>query len=264
MIEELVLPDFLPYLAGILMLLVIWQYHQLQVMKGRIVAIDIFDRSGIRMYIHMVPNDPQTCDVCRRANGKVFLPSEVVKKRFSPLDGPCESSSGCTSLLIGLYGAWPEARHILERLGASKKKTSVTLSDQEIAALIGGPWEKSISAATDRIAVHTLEAVVHEGKNPDTSIMNYRYVIDQAREVRHLPYLIPAYFRLVELLTRQNRVEEAFEVIQQFEERYRKKKPGPYTPSERQRGLMSIRKSKLKIDRRSMNVAQPSTMASGM
>ena len=47
-----VLPDFLPYLLAVFGLLVLWQYHQIQVMKGRIRAIDIFDRSDIRMYLY--------------------------------------------------------------------------------------------------------------------------------------------------------------------------------------------------------------------
>ncbi len=44
-------PDVTVYLAAILGLLVVWQYYQMQIMAGRILAIDIFDRSGIRMYI---------------------------------------------------------------------------------------------------------------------------------------------------------------------------------------------------------------------
>ena len=53
-ITGIVLPDFLPYLLAIFGLLVLWQFYQLRVMKGRILAIDIFDRSGIRMYLYAV------------------------------------------------------------------------------------------------------------------------------------------------------------------------------------------------------------------
>ncbi len=246
MLSDVVLPDFLAYLVGVLALLIIWQYHQIQVMKGRILAIDVFDRTGIRLYIHLVANDKQTCEACRGSNGRSFLPSEVVKKNFSGREGPCAASPECTSVLIGLYGSWPEARQVLEQLSVSRKQTSVQLSDQEIAALINGPWERSISAATDRISVHMLEAFYYEQVNPDTSITNYRYIIDQAKEVRHLPYVLPSYFRLSELLARQGRVPEAIQVIDQFESRFKSKKQVPHHPTETHMGMMSIKKSRLK------------------
>ena len=230
MLSDVVLPEFLSYFVGIFALLMIWQYHQIQVMKGRILAIDVFDRTGIRLYIHLVANDKQTCEACRRSNGRSFLPSDVVKKNFSAREGLCTASSECTSVLIGLYGSWPEARQVLERLSVSRKQTSVQLSDQEIAALINGPWERSISAATDRISVHMLEAFYYEQVNPDTSITNYRYIIDQAKEVRHLPYVLPSYFRLSELLARQGQVPEAIQVIDQFESRFKNKKQHPTIP----------------------------------
>lgn len=241
----IVIPELLPYLIGILALLVIWQYHQMQVMKGQILAIDVFDRSGIRMYLHVVPNDKNTCEVCREANGRVFLPSEVTKPHFTPLRGQCTNPAKCIGLLVGLYGAWPEARHLVERLRTAKKKTTVHLSAAELAVLIRGPWERSISAATDRISVHMLEAIYYEETNPETSITNYRYLIDQARELRHLPLVVPSYFRLTELLARQGRSQEAIDVIEQFESRYKAKKVGPHTPTETQRGLMSLKKSRL-------------------
>jgi hypothetical protein len=146
---------------------------------------------------------------------------------------------------VGLYGAWPEARHLLERLRIAKKKTTLQLSMPELVALIRGPWERSISAATDRISVHMLEAILYEETNPETAITNYRYLIDQAREVRHLPLVVPSYFRLTELLARQGRAQEAIDVIEQFESRYKGKKVGPHTPTEIQRGLMSLKKSRL-------------------
>jgi len=243
--SSVVIPELLPYLLGILALLVVWQYHQMQVMKGQILAIDVFDRSGIRMYLHVVPNDKNTCEVCAEANGRVFLPSEVTKIHFTPLGGQCTNPAKCVGLLVGIYGAWPEARHLLERLRTSKKKATVQLSAPELEALIRGPWERSISAATDRISVHMLEAIYYEETSPETSITNYRYLIDQAREVRHLPLIVPSYFRLTELLARQGRSQEAIDVIEQFESRYKAKKVGPHAPTETQRGLMSLRKSRL-------------------
>ncbi len=66
----------------------IWQYHQIQVMKGRILAIDVFDRTGIRLYIHLMAYDGQTCEVCCKSNGRSFLPSNVVEKNFTGLKAP--------------------------------------------------------------------------------------------------------------------------------------------------------------------------------
>ena len=51
MLSTLTFPDFLSHLVGILLLLLVWQYHQMQVLAGRIQAFDIFDRSGIRMFV---------------------------------------------------------------------------------------------------------------------------------------------------------------------------------------------------------------------
>jgi hypothetical protein len=243
----IILPDLLPYLIAILALLVVWQYHQMQVMKGQILAIDVFDRSGIRMYLYVVPNDKNTCEVCCEANGRVFLPSEVTKMHFTPLRGQCANPGKCVGLLVGIYGAWPEARQLLERLRTAKKKTPLQLSAPELEALIRGPWERSISAATDRISVHMLEAIYYEETKPETSITNYRYLLDQAREVRHLPLVVPSYFRLTELLARLGRTQEALDVIEQFESRYKGKKPGPHFPTETQRGLMSLKKSRLNV-----------------
>lgn len=236
----------LTYLLAILGLLVIWQYYQIQVMKGRILAVDVFDRSGIRFYIYVVPADQHTCVVCREAHGRVFLPSQVMKKEFTPLNGQCTNPSGCMGVLVGLYGAWSEARQLLERLRMLRKKASLRLSDEEILVLISGSWERSISATTDRIGVHMLEAVAHERTNPEVSIVNYRYVGDQAKEVRHLGYIVPAYFRLASLLADQGRLEEAIEVIEKFEARFKGKKAGPHAPTEKQMGLMSIKKSRLR------------------
>ena len=245
-ISDVVVPDVLPYLFALLALLMIWQYHQIQVMKGRILAIDVFDRTGIRFYLHLVANDKQTCEGCRASTGRVFLPSEVVKKNFDPLERPCVGSPQCTTVLVGLYGAWPEARHVLEQLSVSRKKSSVRLCDQDLVALFRGPWERCISAATDRISVHMIEAFYNEQGNPDTSITNYRYIIDQAKEVRHLAYVVPSYLRLTELLSREGKSQDAIQLIDQFEARFKGKRPAPHHPTETHIGTMSIKKSRLK------------------
>jgi len=242
---DVALPDFLPYLLAVFGLLVLWQYHQIQVMKGRILAIDIFDRSGIRMYLYVVAEDPQTCEVCRSAHGTAFPPSVVMKKQFSPIKGTCKNPAGCTGFLVGLYGAWPEAQRIVERLQLSHTREPIQLDQDELNELILGPWERSLSANTDRFGIYVLEAVLGDNSNPDTAMVKYSHILENAKEVRHLPLIVPVYFRLVELLSRQGRTNEALQLINQFENRYKGKSSGPYAPTEKQLALMSIKKSRL-------------------
>jgi hypothetical protein len=253
--SSIVLPDFLPYLLAIFGLLVLWQYYQLRVMKGRILAVDIFDRSGIRMYLYTVADNLQACDVCRSAHGTVFPPSEVMKRQFSPIKGTCQSPTGCIGFLVGLYGAWPEANQIVERLRLSRKREPIQLEQDELTEMILGPWEQSISASTDRFGIHVLEAVLGDSTNPSPAMEKYRDTLEYAKEVRHMPLIVPAYFRLVELLTRQGQTAEALHFIEQFEKRYRGKTSGPDAPTEKQFGLMKIKKSQLK------NAAQTTALA---
>jgi hypothetical protein len=255
-ITGIVLPDFLPYLLGIFGLLVLWQCYQLRVMKGRILAIDIFDRSGTRMYLYAVADDQQACEVCRSAHGTVFPPSEVMKRKFSPIKGRCKTPGRCIGFLVGLYGAWPEANQIVERLRLSRKREPIQLDEDELREMILGPWERSISANTDRYGIHVLEAVLGDCTNPSPAMEKYRDTLEYAKEVRHLPLIVPAYFRLVELLTRQGQTAEALHFIEQFEKRYYKgKKSGPYAPTEKELGLMTLKKSHLK------NAARTATLA---
>ena len=240
------LPDFLPYLLAIFGLLVLWQYYQLHVMKGRILAIDIFDRSGIRMYLYAVADDSHACEVCRSAHGTVFPPSEVMKRTFSPIKGTCKSPTGCIGFLVGLYGAWPEANRIVERLRLSRKRGLIQLDQNELMEMIFGPWERSISANTDRLGIYVLEAVLGDCANPKPAMDKYRNTIENANEVRHMPLIVPAYCRLVDLLTTQGRTADALHFIEQFEKRYKGKTSGPDAPTEKQLRLMEIKKSHLK------------------
>ncbi len=234
-----------PYVVTILGLVVVWQYYQIQVMTGRILAVDIFDRSGIRMYVYVVPEDDDLCDVCSAANGRVFLPSHVAKKGFSPLTGACQKPVPCLGILVGLYGGWLEARGVVERLRASGKKGWIQLSLEELRVLVNGQWEMSISAETDRIGVHTLEAVCYEKVNQVVSTNGYRFVINEAKEVRHLMLLVPAYLRLVLLLVRLGENEEALSLIERFEARFPTRRRGPHFPTREQRNIMTMRKTLL-------------------
>jgi len=243
--DAIIIPDVLPYLVALLALLLVWQFHQVQVMKGRIQAVDFWDRVGVRMYVHINPDDKETCSVCRDAIGRVFRPSVVAKKDFSPLHGFCTNPTGCRCLLVGMYGAWPEARQLVERLRVESKKRTIQLSEKELAELLNGSWERSVSATTDRISIHMLEASRAETSDPETAIIRYRFVIDQAKEARDLPFVVPSYFRLVDVLAQVGGPDDALEVIDRFEQRYESKKPIPYFPTETQRGLMSLKKSRL-------------------
>jgi len=253
MFGELEFSDVTPYLVAVLGLLVLWQYYQMQIMAGRILAVDIFDRSGTRMYIYVMPDDDNTCEVCSKANGRVFLPSQVAKKGFSPLKGKCQGSIPCLGVLVGLYGAWLEARGVVERARANAQKGGMWLSPEELRALVNGQWEQSISADTDRLGIHMIEAVCYEKINHAVSMAGYRYVIGEVKEVRHLLLLVPAYLRLSQLLVRSGDNADAFELIERFEARFPLKKRGPHFPTEKQRNAMKIRKTYLL----SNNQAQP-------
>lgn len=233
------------YLVAILGLLVIWQYYQMQIMAGRIMAVDIFDRSGIRMYIYLVPDDDAICPVCAGSNGRVFLPSQIAEKGFSPRYGQCQHPTPCPGMLIGLYGAWQEARGVVERARAQAKKSGVQLSQEELRALVNGQWEMSISAETDRLSVHMIEAACYEKINRAVSITGYRYVVDEVKEVRHLLLLVPAYLRLVLLLVRSGDTNDALALIERFETRFPSNKRGPHFPTKEQRNVMKTRKTHL-------------------
>ena len=242
MFESFEFSAVMPYVVAILGLVVVWQYYQMQIMAGRILAVDIFDRSGIRMYVYVVPEDEETCEACSVASGQVFLPSHVAKEGFSPLHGTCQRPVPCLGVLVGLYGGWLEARGIVERLRASAKKGWIRLSAEELRVLVNGQWEMSISAETDRVGVHILEAMCYEKINQVVSVTGYRYVINEAKEVRHLLLLVPAYLRLALLLVRSGEKEEALELIERFETRFPTRKRGPHFPTREQRNIMKTRK----------------------
>ena len=248
MFGELQFPDITVYLVAILVLLVLWQYYQMQVMAGRILAVDIFDRSGTRMYIYVTPDDDHICEVCSESNGRVFLPSQVAKKGFSPLGGKCKRPTPCPGVLVGLYGGWLEARGVLELLRTNLKKDGIQLSAEELRVMVNGQWERSISGETDRLSIHMIEALCYEKVDQGVSVAGYRYVAQEAKEVRHLMFLVPAYLRLVQLLVRAGESAEALELIERFEKRFPVTKRGPHFPSDAQREVMKTRKTHLLKD----------------
>lgn len=253
----LVVPEVLYSLLALLGLLLVWQYHEKQVLAGRIYAIDFWDVTGIRMFLHATTWDGRSCPVCRQANGTVFLPSLATKKNFSTLAHPCTNSLGCRCLIVGLYGGWPEAAKLLERLRRQGRKTPLKLTDQELLALFDGPWHQSITSAGDRLTINMLDGMRLERKDPEGSVVRYRYVIDQARGARDIRLVAPAFIRLAEVLERLGRHEEAAEVIDGFEQRFPKKKRAFYFPSDAQRQIMASRKLRLQASMKRSAVFSP-------
>lgn len=235
--------DLLMYLIAILVLLFIWQYYKMQVMAGRILEVDIFDRSGVRMYLYATPNDEQTCKACSAVNGRVFLPSLITKSDFTPLEAPCMKPTPCTGVLVGLYGAWLEARSALDRLRSSRKQGHIQLSAQELREVLDGPWERTVGAETDRLSMYMLSAMTYENSKQDVVIGNYGYVIEHAKTIQHLMLLVPAFLRITQLLVRAERWAEALKLIEQFEARFPNIESGLHFPSSKQRELMRITKT---------------------
>ena len=238
MLNEFQSPDLLWALIAILVLLVIWQYYKMQIMAGRILAVDIFDRSGIRMYVYATANDGKTCPTCSAINGRVYLPSLVAKRGFSPLETACRKPTPCVGALLGLYGGWPEARHALELLRQDQKQGWVALSQPEFRGLLDGAWERSISAETDRLSMYMLTALTDENQKPELAIGHYGYIIEHGKEVRHHTLLVPAYLQVTQLLVNAKRWGDALKMIEHFETRYPQTDSGPHFPSAQQRGEM--------------------------
>jgi hypothetical protein len=69
--------------------------------------------------------------------------------------------------------------------------------------------------------------------------------VEEAREVRHLLLLVPAYLRLLQLLLRAGDGAEALEMIERFESRFPSTKRGAHFPSDKQRETMKTKKAQL-------------------
>jgi hypothetical protein len=85
----------------------------------------------------------------------------------------------------------------------------------------------------------------YEKVNSDVAITGYRFVVDQAKEIRHLMLLVPAYLRLTQLLVRAGEAAEALELVERFETRFPTNRRGPHFPSDEQREMMRTKKTQL-------------------
>lgn len=117
------IPDIVPYLLASLGLLFLWQLHSLQVRAGRIKAVDIWNRSGIRLFLHVTPEDSHACAACREVNNTAFLPKVVASMKFGPLTKPCTTPprfpmpDGGASWVLARSIAFARAAHEAARKG---------------------------------------------------------------------------------------------------------------------------------------------------
>lgn len=143
MIEAWEFRDVTVYLVAVLGLLVVWQYYQLQIMAGRILAVDIFDRSGIRMYVYVTPDDDRICEVCAASHGRVFLPSQVAEKKFSPIIGKCQRPFPCHGALVAYE--YQKGRHsVVERRGAGSGQRAMGTVRQRRHGSLGRLYDRSL------------------------------------------------------------------------------------------------------------------------
>ncbi len=240
---EITIPDIVPYLLAILGLLLVWQVHDIQVKAGRIAAVDFWEQSGIRMFIHVTPNDLIACQACRETSGKVFPPTVVASKGFQAQINPCTNPGGCRCQRVGLYGGWPEAGHVQAKLKEGPEP--IRLSDEELSRMLDGARERTAGASADRVSVHMLRAMRAESTNPAAAVDHYRYVLDHAREARDLSLVAPAYLRMSELLERMDRPAEALAAVEKFFKAWAEKKLGPTAPTGANREVMASRKTRL-------------------
>lgn len=244
--DRILVPDLAHYLGAILGLLLVWQYHQNLVLKGRIRAVDFWDFTGVRMLLHVTTQGERSCSACREAHGTLFLPSLLTKKRFTPLPRPCSSPLGCRCLTVGLYGGWPGADRFLLALRKRAREQLLRLTPEDLLEFIDGSRDRNIPSDVDRLTLQLLQGLQLEGKDPEFAIGRYRTVINEAKGARDLALLVPAYFRLVEVVVRTHGPEAALEVIHRFEKRFFRQRQVFYYPSPAQREAMSDRKFKLK------------------
>ncbi len=263
LLQSITVPEIAFYFFAILALLLVWQYHQIQVLSGRIYAVDFWDVSGIRMLLHVAILDNNSCRHCRNAHGTVFLPSLATQKNFNTLEHPCTTQEGCRCLIVGLYGGWPHADQFVRNLRKHGKKKALKFGQKQLANLFNDDWENKISAAGDLMTFQMLRAMHKEKNDSEESIHLYRDILQRASGARDLRLVVPAYLRLSEILEKQGQLNEAMEVTQDFERRFAKHKKVFYYPSGEQRWVMATRKSRILKKNKNLNTigASPSPVS---
>jgi hypothetical protein len=242
-IPTITIPEVVPYLLAVLALLFVWQLYVIQVRAGRVQTVDVFNRSRIRLFIHVTPDDSLACPVCREANGMGFLPHVVAAQKFRPMDKTCANPAGCRCLMVGLYGAWPEAARVQAEM--HKHSGRIQLSKQEMIKLVEGAQARQAAANEDQVSLAILEAMRTEEVKPEVAIAHYTFVVDKAQTDRDLALVVPAYIRMTDLFERTGRREEALGTVERFFKAYGNKRQGPHVPTEDQFSFMSLRRTHL-------------------
>ena len=243
------IPDIIPYFLAILGLLLIWQLHEIQVQAGRIDAMDFWVISGIRLFLYGTPCDASACRPCRSAHGLGFLPSFVASKHFREQIPKCGNPIGCRCLLVGIYGAWPDAERARKQLKWNRGRIQMT--DEQLEVLVEAGKTRRAGFSADRISLILLEAMQLEKTDPKAAVNRYRFVVEEAEQKRDLPFIISAYLRLSDLLESVGEDQEAHEVVSNFLERYTRKRSlrlrrgDRYRPTEGQLAVMSTRRTRL-------------------
>jgi hypothetical protein len=234
------IPDVLPYLLGVLGLLLVWELHSIQVRAGRVRAVDILNRSGLGLFLHVTPDDTFACPVCREANRTAYLPTTVASKKFKGTS-ECTNPAGCRCIMIGLHGAWAEAQRLqIQLLNGGR----VHLTAEEFAKVLDGAVARPAGVAPDQVSLAMLQAMRSEGSKPELAIERYQFVIDHAKSDVEQKLLIPAYLRITELLDKLGRKAEALTVVDRFMKAF-ERNDGPHKPTEAQISTMSLRKTRL-------------------
>jgi hypothetical protein len=196
--------------------------------------------AGARMYIVATPNDQDSCEVCRRAVGKIFTPRQVRKKDFRPHDSFCMNPAGCRCEVIGLSGNWPEAEVVLLALRQSEHE--LTLSEPEVVRLMAKA--RNPEKGPDRAALYVLEALHMECNNPQFAMSRYRSLVRQAKERVPHPYVVTAYLRLSDLLERTGSLAAALTIVDEFM-KVGNEGFGQRKPSRLQSKIMAVRRGRL-------------------
>lgn len=239
------IPEIVPYLLVVLAFLILLEIRSIQARVGRAKTVDTWSRSGIRLFLHMTPEDSQGCPICRESSGMAFAPAAVAEKKFRPLAGICTNPAGCRCLLIGLYGGWPEAEQVQTLLKAKTSTGRAQLSREKLSALLAGARSRRAGVGVDQISIALLEAMGAEGTDPPKAIEQYRFVVDNAKEDRDLAFVVPAYLRASDLLEQTGRHQEALDLAERFFKQYGPGRQVSHSPNEHQISTMSLRRTRL-------------------
>jgi hypothetical protein len=177
----------------------------------------------------------------------------VASKQFREQIPRCGNPIGCRCVLVGIYGAWPEAERARKQIQWNRRK--IHLTDDQLQALVEGGKSRRAGFSADRISLMLLEAMQLEKTDPKAAINRYRFVVEEAEEKRDLPFVISAYLRLSDLLETVGEDQEAHEVVMNFAERYSRVRGqkrtaqlfrrNRYRPTEAQLAVMSARRTRL-------------------